>query len=94
MQSIDTYVVKPAAAYKRVKARLSRPRDLAALMALAEWREQWAQNNDQPRGRILKDDAIARSWPSSARSRPLTSISSGRCPGVLGAQPWAPRSSL
>ena len=59
MQSIDTYVVKPAEAYKRVKARLSRPRDLAALMALAEWREQRAQNNDQPRGRILKDDAIA-----------------------------------
>lgn len=59
MQSIDTYVVKPADAYKRVKARLSRPRDLAALMALAEWREARAQSNNQPRGRILKDDAIA-----------------------------------
>ncbi len=59
MQSIDTYVVKPSEAYKRVKARLSRPRDLAALMALAEWREARAQDNNQPRGRILKDEAIA-----------------------------------
>ena len=59
MQSIDTYIVKPEDAWRRVKARLNRPRDLAALKALAAWREQRAQDNNQPRGRILKDDAIA-----------------------------------
>ena len=59
MLSIDTYVVKPKDAWRRVKARVNRPRDLAALQALAEWREQRAQDHNQPRGRILKDDAIA-----------------------------------
>ncbi|MBU1175611.1 MAG: ribonuclease D [Alphaproteobacteria bacterium] len=59
LQSIDTYVVKPEDAWRRVKARLNRPRDLAAVMALARWREQRAQDNNQPRGRVLKDDALA-----------------------------------
>ena len=70
LQSIDTYVVKPVDAYKRVKARLNRSRDLAALMALAEWREARAQQNNQPRGRILKDEAIA----ELAIQRPATSV--------------------
>ena len=39
--------------------KLNRPRDLAALKALAAWREQRAQDNDQPRSRVLKDDALA-----------------------------------
>lgn len=56
--SIDTYVVKPENAWRRLKMKVNRPRDLAALKALAAWREQRAQDNDQPRGRILKDDAI------------------------------------
>lgn len=59
LQSIDTYVVRPEEAYKRIKARLNKPRDLAALKQLAAWREVRAQKNNQPRGRILKDDAIA-----------------------------------
>ena len=58
LQSIDTYVLKPEDAWRRVKARLNRPRDLAALKELAAWREKRAQDNNQPRGRILKDDAI------------------------------------
>jgi ribonuclease D len=59
LQSIDTYVVNPKNAYRRIKARLNRPRDLAALMALAEWREKRAQEHNQPRARILKDEALA-----------------------------------
>jgi ribonuclease D len=58
LNSIDTYVVKPERAWERLKLRLNRPRDLAALMALAEWRERRAQETDQPRSRILKDDAL------------------------------------
>lgn len=58
LASIDTYVVKPENAWRRLKAKLSRPRDLAALMSLAAWRETRAQDNNQPRGRILKDDAV------------------------------------
>jgi ribonuclease D len=59
LESIDTYVVKPERAWERVKVKLNRPRDLAALKALAAWREVRAQVNDQPRSRILKDDALA-----------------------------------
>lgn len=59
LESVDTYVVQPEDAWKRVKARVNRPRDLAALQAIAAWREKRAQANDQPRGRVLKDDALA-----------------------------------
>lgn len=58
LNSIDTYVVRPERAWERIKARMSRPRDLAALQAIAAWREQRAQDTDQPRSRILKDDAV------------------------------------
>jgi ribonuclease D len=59
LRSIDTYVVQPHQAWERLKVKLNRPRDLAALKALAAWREGRAQSNDQPRSRVLKDDALA-----------------------------------
>jgi len=58
LRSIDTYVVRPEQAWERLKAKLGRPRDLAALKVLAAWREKRAQDSDQPRSRILKDDAL------------------------------------
>jgi ribonuclease D len=58
LRSIDTYVVKPENAWERFKTKLSRPRDLAALKVIAAWRERRAQDTDQPRSRILKDDAL------------------------------------
>jgi ribonuclease D len=58
LRSIDTYVVKPENAWERFKTKLSRPRDIAALKLIAEWRERRAQDTDQPRSRILKDDAL------------------------------------
>ena len=58
LRSIDTYVVKPENAWERLKSKLSRPRDLAALQVLAAWRERRAQDGDQPRSRVLKDDAL------------------------------------
>lgn len=58
LRSIDTYVVKPENAWERFKSKLSRPRDLAALKLIAAWRERRAQDTDQPRSRILKDDAL------------------------------------
>ncbi|GGA60497.1 ribonuclease D [Pelagibacterium lentulum] len=58
LESLDTYIVKPENAWKRLKMKVSRPRDLAALQELAAWREQRAQANDQPRSRIIKDDAL------------------------------------
>ncbi|WP_404403741.1 ribonuclease D [Pelagibacterium halotolerans] len=58
LESLSTYIVEPADAWKRLKLKVSKPRDLAAMQAIAAWREQRAQNNDQPRSRVLKDDAI------------------------------------
>jgi len=69
LRSIDTYVVKPEQAWERLKMKLNRARDLAALKALAAWREKRAQDNDQPRSRVIKDDALA----ELVVQRPLTS---------------------
>ena len=58
LRSIDTYVVQPENAWERLRAKLNRPRDVAALQQLAAWREKRAQDSDQPRSRVLKDDAL------------------------------------
>jgi len=58
LRSIDTYVVQPEEAWERLKMKINRPRDLAALKVLAEWRERKAQTTDQPRSRVFKDDAL------------------------------------
>jgi len=68
LRSIDTYVVKPENAWERLKTKLGKPRDLAALKALSAWRERRAQDTDQPRSRVLKDDALI----ELAMQRPLT----------------------
>lgn len=58
LERVETYIVKPEEAWERLKLKISRPRDLAALKRLAEWREKRAQDTDQPRSRVLKDDAL------------------------------------
>ena len=68
LESIHTYVVQPEHAWERLRAKLNKPRDVAALRALAAWREQRAQDTDQPRSRVLKDDALI----ELAMQRPLT----------------------
>jgi ribonuclease D len=52
------YDVTPENAWKRLKPKKYTARYLAAFKAAAVWRERTAQERDQPRGRILKDDAI------------------------------------
>lgn len=54
-----TYEIDPQEAWMRVKARIRKPVERAVLIELAAWREREAQTRDVPRGRILKDDAIA-----------------------------------
>ena len=68
LRSIDTYVVQPEQAWERLKMKINRPRDLAALKVLAAWREKRAQDSDQPRSRVLKDDVLF----DLAMQRPLT----------------------
>ena len=52
------YDVEPENAWKRLRPRRHTAKYLAIYRAVAAWRERTAQLRDQPRGRILKDEAI------------------------------------
>jgi len=52
------YDMTPENAWKRLKPRKHAPKYLAVFKSVAAWRERTAQTRDQPRGRILKDEAI------------------------------------
>ena len=53
-----TYRTHPEDAWRRLKLRVKKPRQLAVLQSLAAWRETEAQQRDVPRQRVLKDEAI------------------------------------
>jgi ribonuclease D len=59
LTSPDTYRLDPENAWERLRTRVRKPKDLAVLIELAAWREREAQARDVPRGRVLKDDALA-----------------------------------
>ncbi len=66
----DLYHVKPENAWKRLKLKGVRPKEMGAVLKLAEWREHEAQTKDIPRSRILKDESIyelARLQPKDAK---------------------------
>lgn len=66
----ELYYVKPETAWKRLKLKGVRQKEIGPVMKLAEWREREAQTRDIPRSRILKDDAIfdlARLRPTSKK---------------------------
>ncbi len=52
------YDVEPENAWKRLRPRKHTAKYMAVYKAVAAWRERTAQSRDQPRGRILKDEAI------------------------------------
>jgi ribonuclease D len=52
------YDVEPENAWKRLRPRKHTAKYMAVYKAVAAWRERMAQSRDQPRGRILKDEAI------------------------------------
>jgi ribonuclease D len=69
----------PALAWQRVKAaRKLRGAQLAILQGLAEWREQLAQQEDMPRGWLIKDDVLA----DIARQQPKNLAELGRIRGL------------
>lgn len=89
-----TYTVNPDDAWQRIKTRTSSGRFLAMVKALARFRESYAQSQNVPRSRVMKDDALlelASTRPTSAeelgRSRLL--LREGRKPeiadGILAA---------
>lgn len=54
----ETYTTHPEDAWKRIKFRARNKKQLAALIAVAAWREREAQDRNVPRSRVLKDDAL------------------------------------
>lgn len=53
-----TYQVDPETSWLRLKVRTNKPRFMAILKELAAWREREAQRRDQPRSRVLRDEAL------------------------------------
>ncbi len=89
-----TYTTDPDDAWQRIKTRTTSGRFLAVVKALARFRETYAQAQNVPRSRVMKDDALlelASTRPASVeelgRSRLL--LREGRKPeiaeGILAA---------
>jgi len=54
----DTYDIRPEEAWRRVKTRTNSGKFLAVVRELAKFRETYAQENNIPRNRVFKDDAL------------------------------------
>lgn len=54
----DLYFIRPENAWRRLKLKGVRKKELGILVSLAAWREGEAQTRDVPRSRILKDEAL------------------------------------
>jgi ribonuclease D len=69
-----TYTVNPDEAWQRIKTRTSSGRFLAMVKALAKFRESYAQGQNVPRSRVMKDDALL----ELASTRPTSTEELGR----------------
>ncbi len=58
LESPETYDLPVEKAWTRLKMRVRKPRDLAVMQSVAQWRETEARERDIPRGRVLKDDGV------------------------------------
>ena len=58
LKNPETYITRPNEAWKRIKSRSKSSNFLGILARLAEFRETYAQKNNIPRNRVLKDDAL------------------------------------
>ncbi len=70
----ETYTVHPDEAWMRIKTRTTSGRFLAVVKALARFRESYAQGQNVPRSRVMKDDALL----ELASTRPTTAEELGR----------------
>ena len=69
-----TYTVNPDEAWMRIKTRTTSGRFLAVVKALACFRETYAQGQNVPRSRVMKDDALL----ELASTRPTSTEELGR----------------
>ena len=84
------YDTDPEKAWKRLKPKKYSAKYLAVFKAVAVWRERAAQERDQPRGRILKDDAVdeiaAQAPPDPEAFNRLRSVPKGFGASRLGLE--------
>jgi len=59
LTSKETYKVDPHEAWKKVKINTNNRKTLGILQELSAWREEEAMRQDVPRGRVIRDDALA-----------------------------------
>ena len=69
-----TYTIDPDEAWQRIKTGTTSGRFLAIVKALARFRESYAQTQNVPRSRVMKDDALL----ELASTRPQTPEDLGR----------------
>ena len=69
-----TYTVTPEEAWTRIKTRTTSGRFLGVVKELARFREDYAQKNNVPRSRVMKDDALL----ELASTRPTNGEELGR----------------
>ena len=72
------YYIDPEQAWRRLKLKNIKPKELGPLVKLAEWRETAAQKRDVPRNRIMKDDGLF----ELARLRPRDSKTLARARSI------------
>ncbi len=70
----ETYTTRPDEAWLRVKTRTTSGRFLGLVKTLAKFREEYAQGNNVPRSRVMKDDALL----ELASTRPTSTEELGR----------------
>jgi ribonuclease D len=87
-----TYAFDPADAWKRLKVGGRPPAAQAIIVELAAWRERTAQQENVPRGRVIKDEAIyeiakhaPRSLEALKRLRSVREIANARGEDILRA---------
>jgi ribonuclease D len=84
----STYDQDPYDAWQRVKHRRARPRALAVLRELAAWREKRASRTNVPRGRVVRDEALAEIASSIPRSKNeltrIRGLGTGAANGTIG----------
>lgn len=76
LTNADNYVVSPEDAWKRLKLRTNAGRTLAIARELAAFRETYAQTNNIPRNRVIKDDALIE--VASTKPRSVADLSKSR----------------
>jgi ribonuclease D len=54
----ELYDIKPEEAWKRLKVKSPKPRQMAVLREVCAWREAKAQQKDIPKNRILRDETL------------------------------------